>query len=67
MVLPTSDEGLSTAQAEQRLRQDGPNVLPGEQRRGLRAIARETLQEPMFMLLLTAGALYLCSVICRRV
>jgi Ca2+-transporting ATPase len=59
MVLPTSDEGLSTAQAAQRLRQDGPNVLPGEQRRGLRAIARETLQEPMFMLLLAAGALYL--------
>ena len=59
MVLPTSDEGLSTAQAAQRLRQDGPNELPGEQRRGLRAIARETLQEPMFMLLLAAGALYL--------
>lgn len=51
--------GLSTAQAAQRLRQDGPNVLPGEQRRGLRVIARETLQEPMFMLLLAAGALYL--------
>ena len=59
MVLPTSDEGLSAAQAAQRLQDDGPNVLPGEQRRGLRAIARETLQEPMFMLLLAAGALYL--------
>ncbi len=59
MVLPASDEGLSAAQAAQRLRQDGPNVLPGEQRRGLRMIARETLQEPMFMLLLAAGALYL--------
>ncbi len=34
-------------------------MLPGEQRRGLRVIARETLQEPMFMLLLAAGALYL--------
>ena len=41
MVLPTSDEGLSTAQAAQRLQQDGLNELPGEQRRGLRAIARE--------------------------
>ena len=59
MVPPAFDEGLSTAQAAQRLRQDGPNALPGEQRRGLRAIARETLQEPMFMLLLAAGALYL--------
>ena len=59
MVLPTSDEGLSAAQAAQRLQDDGPNVLPGEQRRGLRAIVRETLQEPMFMLLLAAGTLYL--------
>ena len=59
MVLPTADEGLSAAQAAQRLQDDGPNVLPGEQRRGLRAIVHETLQEPMFMLLLAAGALYL--------
>ena len=59
MVLPTADEGLSAAQAAQRLLDDGPNVLPGEQRRGLRAIVHETLQEPMFMLLLAAGALYL--------
>ncbi len=33
--------------------------MPGDQRRTLRAIIRETLQEPMFMLLLAAGALYL--------
>ena len=59
MVLPASDEGLTAAQAAQRLLQDGPNVLPGDQRRTLRAIARETLLEPMFMLLLAAGALYL--------
>ena len=59
MVLQASDEGLTAAQAAQRLLQDGPNALPGDQRRTLRAIARETLQEPMFMLLLAAGALYL--------
>ncbi|MEO8120484.1 MAG: cation-transporting P-type ATPase, partial [Rhodoferax sp.] len=74
MVLPTFDEGVSAsdalaggcdapgltmAQAAQRLLADGPNALPGDQRRSLRAIARETLQEPMFMLLLAAGALYL--------
>ena len=59
MVLQTTDKGLTTAQAAQRLHQDGPNALPGEQRRGLRAIMRETLQEPMFMLLLVAGTLYL--------
>ena len=68
MVLPTSDEGLSSrecaqglspVQAAQRLLEDGPNALPGDQRRSLRAIIRETLQEPMFMLLLAAGSLYL--------
>ncbi len=59
MVLQTSGEGLTTAQAAQRLLEDGPNALPGDQRRTLRAIARETLAEPMFMLLLAAGSLYL--------
>ncbi len=59
MVLPAADEGLTTTQAAQRLRQDGPNALPGEQGRSLRAIVRETLQEPMFMLLMAAGSLYL--------
>ena len=59
MVLQTPDAGLTATQAAQRLREDGPNVLPDEQRRTLRAIVRETLQEPMFMLLLAAGTLYL--------
>ena len=59
MVLQTPDEGLSAAQAAQRLLADGVNALPGDQRRTLRAIVRETLQEPMFMLLLVAGSLYL--------
>ena len=53
------DAGLTAAQAAQRLREDGPNALPDQQRRNLRAIIRETLQEPMFMLLLAAGVLYL--------
>ena len=51
--------GLSSAQAALRLQQDGPNSLPGDQRRSLRDIAWETLQDPMFALLLSAGALYL--------
>jgi Ca2+-transporting ATPase len=55
----TGFNGLSAAQAAQRLLDDGPNALPGDQRRTLRAIVRETLQEPMFMLLLAAGSLYL--------
>ena len=59
MVQQTSDEGLTAEQAAQRLRDDGSNVLPGAQRRSLSVIARATLQEPMFMLLIAAGALYL--------
>ncbi len=55
--LPAS--GLSSVQAAQRLQKDGPNSLPGDQRRSLRDIAWETLQDPMFALLLAAGALYL--------
>ena len=60
MVLQTPDEeGLTTAQAAQRLHDDGPNALPGDGQRKLAAILKETLQEPMFMLLLAAGSLYL--------
>src|ERR1035437_3900523 len=59
MVLQTADEGLSAAQAAQRLLEDGPNTLPGDQRRTLLKIMLETLHEPMFALLLVAGVLYL--------
>ncbi|MDP3864463.1 MAG: cation-transporting P-type ATPase, partial [Rhodoferax sp.] len=56
-----SDEvvGLSTVQASQTLQDDGPNELPDGQKRGLLAIARDTLSDPMFALLLAAGVLYL--------
>ncbi len=53
------DTGLSAAQAAQRLHEDGPNTLPGGQGRSLLTIAAGTLREPMFLLLLVAGALYL--------
>ena len=52
-------EGLTASEAAQRLQQDGPNVLASEQRRTWHMILRETLREPMFMLLLAAGTLYL--------
>lgn len=51
--------GLTAAQVAQRQRADGPNTLLGDQRRSLKSIARETLRDPMFMLLLAAGSLYL--------
>ena len=53
------ESGLSVAQAAQRLAEDGPNALPGGQRRSLLSIAAETVREPMFLLLLAAGTLYL--------
>jgi P-type Ca2+ transporter type 2C len=52
-------QGLSHAQAAQRLAEDGPNQLPGHVSRTWRHIARETLGEPMFLLLLMASVLYL--------
>jgi Ca2+-transporting ATPase len=51
--------GLSAAEAARRLAADGPNTLPGGQRRPLWRIAADTLREPMFALLLAAGVLYL--------
>lgn len=51
--------GLSAAQAAQRLAADGPNALPGGQRRSLLSIAVGTMREPMFLLLLAAGTLYM--------
>jgi Ca2+-transporting ATPase len=54
-----SDTGLSVADAARRLTEDGPNALPGGQRRTLLAIVGETVREPMFLLLLAAGTLYL--------
>jgi Ca2+-transporting ATPase len=53
------ERGLSGEQAAQRLAADGPNALPGGRRRTLLAIAAETVREPMFLLLLAAGTLYL--------
>jgi P-type Ca2+ transporter type 2C len=54
-----ADPGLTAQQAAQRLAKDGPNALPGGHRRTLLTIAGETLQEPMFLLLLAAATLYL--------
>ena len=55
----TPPDGLTTAQAEARLRQDGPNELPQDQRRHLPRIAWDAVREPMLQLLLAAGLIYL--------
>ncbi len=51
--------GLSSGAAARRLHAEGPNELGIRQRRALAGIVRDVLKEPMFMLLLVAGAIYL--------
>jgi Ca2+-transporting ATPase len=52
-------QGLSSAEAAQRLAADGPNLLPGSAPKSGAAILREVVTEPMFLMLLAAGAIYL--------
>ena len=56
---PGLEGGLSTAEAARRLLADGPNGLSASQPRTLGALAAEVAREPMFQLLVAAGALYL--------
>jgi len=51
--------GLTRATAERRLAENGPNVLPGSAPKTLPAIVRSVLTEPMFVMLLIAGGIYL--------
>ena len=51
--------GLSEREAAARLARDGANELPSQRSRGLFAIVREVVREPMFLMLVAAGALYL--------
>jgi Ca2+-transporting ATPase len=54
-----SSAGLSAAEARARLAADGPNLLPGAERRQTLAIALGVVREPMFLLLIAASAIYL--------
>ncbi len=51
--------GLSTAEATARLKAEGPNELPRQRARSIAAIAFSVVREPMFGMLLAAGAIYL--------
>ena len=55
----TGMDGLNTSEAARRLAEEGPNALPGGQHRTWLTIVWETMREPMFLLLLVAGTLYL--------
>ncbi len=56
---PSFPRGLSSAEAAHRLAADGPNLLPGSAPKSTWAIVREVLTEPMFLMLLAAGGIYL--------
>lgn len=62
-MLVTADQqtwtGLSAAEAAARLQREGPNELPSARRRTTLVIAWEVVREPMFLLLVAAGTLYL--------
>ena len=51
--------GLSTAEAARLLAEEGPNLLPGSEPKSMAAIVREVVTEPMFLMLLAAGGIYL--------
>ena len=55
---PPDAEGLSEAQAAQRLATDGPNALAEAGTRSLARLAREVVAEPMFLLLVACGVIY---------
>lgn len=52
-------KGLSSGGVSERFRRDGYNELASSQRRGVLKIVFEVLKEPMFILLVICGALYL--------
>ncbi|MGE4239768.1 HAD-IC family P-type ATPase [Ramlibacter sp.] len=52
-------EGLSSAQARERLARDGPNDIEAVRRSSLAALLAGVAREPMFLLLIAAAALYL--------
>jgi P-type Ca2+ transporter type 2C len=55
----SSFTGLDDRTVRERLSADGPNELPSSKARGVLSIALEVARQPMFMLLVAAGTLYL--------
>ncbi|MFZ1683640.1 MAG: cation-translocating P-type ATPase [Candidatus Zixiibacteriota bacterium] len=55
----STTQGLSDAEALQRLQAEGHNELPSSKKRSVLAIAWDVVREPMFLLLVACGSLYL--------
>lgn len=56
---PQKVTGLSENEAARRVKRDGYNELPSGRRRGILKILFEVAKEPMFILLIACGAVYL--------
>ncbi|MEO8366522.1 MAG: cation-transporting P-type ATPase, partial [Pseudoxanthomonas sp.] len=56
---PPQLSGLDPDEAARRLAENGPNLLPGSTPKSMFAIVAGVLIEPMFLMLLVAGGLYL--------
>jgi Ca2+-transporting ATPase len=54
-----ADSGLTEEQAARRLLQDGANELPSSKQRTLLRLLAEVVTEPMFLLLVACGVIYL--------
>ena len=52
-------KGLSRAEVLEKLKIEGYNELPSSKRRNILAIAFEVVKEPMFLLLVACGSIYL--------
>jgi Ca2+-transporting ATPase len=52
-------DGLSETEARSRLARDGANELPTSQPRSVLRLLREVVTEPMFLLLVACGAIYM--------
>jgi Ca2+-transporting ATPase len=59
MATRTQIEGLTSREAETRLKVHGPNSLPDPDHRDFVRIAWEVVRQPMFALLLAGGAIYI--------
>ena len=55
----TPSSGLGSDVAASRLASEGPNLLPGSAPKSTAAIVRDVVTEPMFLMLLAAGGIYL--------
>ena len=58
-ILDAAVDGLSEREAAERLVREGPNELPSSKPRSPFAIAFEVVREPMFLLLVGCGVVYL--------